>query len=120
MRVFDFVFICEDVRRTQEWFETLVCLCFLFAAKGNLRASTQHVQQATCKLHECLIKKIRLECEFGEAHCWACFFKHQLNLVPTIPLCNISNLKSQNLYSTSVGFFFQFHILSLASIPRRI
>jgi len=30
----------------------------LFAAKGNLRASsTQHVQQATCKLHECLIKK---------------------------------------------------------------
>jgi hypothetical protein len=57
MRVFDFVFICEDVRRTQEWFETLVCLCFLFAAKGNLRASTQHVQQATCKLCFSLLQR---------------------------------------------------------------
>jgi hypothetical protein len=57
MRVFDFVFICEDVSDSGVGLKRLVCVCFLFAAKGNLRASTQHVQQATCKLNKCLIKK---------------------------------------------------------------
>jgi hypothetical protein len=39
MRVFDFVFICEDVSDSGVGLKRLVCVCFLFAAKGNLRAS---------------------------------------------------------------------------------
>jgi len=39
MRVFDFVFICEDVRRTQEeWFETLVCLLFFVCCKRKFKS----------------------------------------------------------------------------------
>jgi hypothetical protein len=55
MGVFDFIFICEDAR-TQEWASHSCSSCFCLLQKNFESIDLKIVQQATCKLHDALVK----------------------------------------------------------------